>query len=522
MSRTTLFFFAMALSACGSRSGLYIPNPPPYEPDPGDVECFETDDCPGKKDPCGPQRCLSGKCVAQPGLVCADDDPCTNDRCDSTVGACVFEPVTLDLDGDGHRAPRPGTKPGDPDSCGDDCDDTSALAFPGPGSIELCDGNDNDCNGIIDDNSVYVLSNDDPTRVSENSLTHASASGIAFASETLGYIATYAGESSSGDTDVYAHHLDGLGNPAASSSTINATSGDASGGAIVWTGDRYGVAWQDRRSGNYEIYFNTLGPDGAKLGPDVQLTQSDDFSINPTIAWNGNDFYVAYEDRRSGEFMVYGRRIDLEGKNPGEERLLAGGFDPSESPAIAADSTTVAIAYYSGTPFSSSIKVKTFNPDLSPISDEISLGGGDVGPPSISRNGPDYAVVWGEKTPFAIFGAVVSRDGSFVAERTQLSEDGGFNRYPTVTGLGDRIAVAYAREEDAPNADYNIYFRTFSKTLTPLGNAVPIVARVGLDRPTMTTLGPQGDIAVLFEGDVASPEGTQRAVFFSRMTCSAQ
>jgi hypothetical protein len=432
----------------------------------------------------------------------------------------VHDPVTFDLDGDGHRAPRPGTRAGDPDACGDDCDDTSALAFPGPGSVELCDGKDNDCNGVIDDNSVYVVTQGAPVQLSESTLSHASAGGIAYGASGQGYLAAYTGENAAGDTDVLARPLDDFGAPLATSNAVNATAADASGGPVVWTGDRYGIAWQDRRTGNYEIFFNALAPSGAKIGPDVQLTHTDDFSINPAIAWNGTDFYVAYEDRRSGAFQVWGRRVDLEAKSPGEELLMVDGFDASESPALAVDSKGVALAYFSGDSFSSSIKIRFFDPNLTPTTDAITVGSGDVGPPSISRNNEDYVVVWGEKSPFAIYGAVVSSDGSILVARTLLSAPGGFSRYPTVTGLGDRILVSYAREEDTPGADYDIYFRAFSNTLEPLGDATPVVSRPGLDRPTMATFGPQGDVAVMFEGDVDGPQGNERAVFFTRLTCS--
>ena len=45
--------------------------------------------------------------------------------------------AVLDLDGDHHSAPLPGKKAGEPDSCGDDCDDTNAAAHPG--GTEICD-----------------------------------------------------------------------------------------------------------------------------------------------------------------------------------------------------------------------------------------------------------------------------------------------------------------------------------------------------------------------------------------------
>src|SRR5206468_3507457 len=73
------------------------------------------------------------------------------------TGACTFPAKTFDLDGDGHRGPLPGHAPADPGSCGDDCDDTSAAALPG--GTEICDGVDNDCNGVVDDGAAYVPKN---------------------------------------------------------------------------------------------------------------------------------------------------------------------------------------------------------------------------------------------------------------------------------------------------------------------------------------------------------------------------
>ena len=70
---------------------------------------------------------------------CADTDGCTtNERCDGTVAVCKHD--VLDSDGDGNPPVKCG---------GTDCDDSNGLI--GPGGTELCDGVDNDCDGVIDD-----------------------------------------------------------------------------------------------------------------------------------------------------------------------------------------------------------------------------------------------------------------------------------------------------------------------------------------------------------------------------------
>lgn len=96
------------------------------------------------------QYCETGKGCVQ-GIVCASDGQCeaalgadgckANIHCDPALALCRFS--VLDNDGDGHG----------PIVCGgDDCNDADPTIFAG--STELCDGKDNDCNGIIDDGAT--------------------------------------------------------------------------------------------------------------------------------------------------------------------------------------------------------------------------------------------------------------------------------------------------------------------------------------------------------------------------------
>ena len=83
--------------------------------------------------------------------VCAVDDDCPNDdacadiRC--LAGACTLVARVVDRDLDGEAAAP----------CGSDCDDGDRRVFPG--AAELCNGFDDDCDGVVDDDAPPTVSN---------------------------------------------------------------------------------------------------------------------------------------------------------------------------------------------------------------------------------------------------------------------------------------------------------------------------------------------------------------------------
>jgi hypothetical protein len=521
---------ALAMPGCGARTGLDEQRGGAGGYDLGEeggagaapqATCVLDSDCFDENDRCNPASCVDGRCLPLPPVVCDDGDPCTDDSCDPFTAACSFLPVTFDLDRDGFKGPRPGKKAGEPGSCGDDCDDTSPLAYPG--GKELCDGVDNDCNGIIDDEAKFIAVEAEPTLVSDPALTQAYAAGLAYSGPELGYLASYTGESSA-NTSVYNRPLDPLGQPGGPPAQVNGTSGDAIGGPPVWTGDRYGMAWSDRRDGNYEIYFNTFAPTGAKLGPDVRTTVAQGFSIAPHAAWNGTSFFVAWQDDRSGNFEIYGQKFSLGAEPVGDEVLLATPLDPNdnaESPDLAASSLGVGLVYRLGDSFSSSIVFRPYDDQWKPQGAPVFLASGaNYIDPTIAASGTSsqgFVVVWGQKQPFKVFGAVVDFKGNILVPQRELSpQDGAPYRRPLALSLGDRVIVTYSRQE---SDGYELFSRTFSADLTPQSPQQQLTKRLGDDFGQSLLFGPDGDVAVYFDGKLTDP--LRNGAFLTRLRCDA-
>ena len=532
-----------AMGACGARTGLYIPPPAP--------ECFVDDDCTGSGDLCSPVVCVlfsdmdggapgadagdggidaggadagdggvlqGGVCKKIQPVNCDDNDPCTDEECDSYSGQCVYRLTSFDIDGDGYRGPRIGAIPGEPGSCGDDCDDTSELAHPG--GIEVCDGVDNDCNGIVDDNAAFVPTGQQAVRIS-GPIAPASPGGLAWSGTS--YASTYTGTSDG--FAVFRTMIDPLGGPIApGEEPITIKSADASGGPIVWIGDRYGFAWQDRRDGDYEVYFTVLDQTGAKVFPDTRLTSAFDFSVNVALTWTGAEFVTVWQDKRDGFFNLYGQRISVDSQPIGGNvpMTTSDGSLENEGPSIAAGFAGIGVAWTVAKAKSHFIQFQTFNTDLSPLSTEISLtdGSTDAVYPTVVWNEDRYVIAWYDKSadPKAIYAAAVTEDGALLIPATPITDPGSFrSRYPFLRPLGDRLLLVYSDDRDQ-NDGYELYSRMISSDLTPVTPESRLTFDTMDSVNPIATFGPEGDVGILFRDD---RDGGEHHIFFMNLGCVA-
>ena len=106
--------------------------------------------------------------------------------------------------------------------------------------------------------------------------------------------------------------------------TIVDNQGGPTSPSMVWTGQRYGVAWNDARDDPVanqdpdlpdDIYFNLLEPDdGARvLDEDLLLTEASTDRAHPSLVWTGSFFGLVWADTRHGDTEIYFRKITVNG-----------------------------------------------------------------------------------------------------------------------------------------------------------------------------------------------------------------
>ena len=492
--------FALIALSCGGRTGVLTSSTAgagadAQAPTP---DCTTDADC-DTGDRCAAAACQEGTCVPLPVVTCNDQNDCTVDSCDSNTGQCLFTPVTLDLDGDGHRSPKPGFAPGAPGSCGDDCDDRSAAAHPG--GVEVCDGVDNDCNGKIDDGSAYGGLRS-PVRVSSAAFDRANAGGLAF--DGTNYGATF-----SGHEQLFNSYFEGIsrdGVAVVPETPLTDINSDTYAGSLLHNGSFFESAWADaRQDSNYEVYFNRYDSKGQKLGPDLRVTNARNFSTNPVLVWNGSESLLVWDDRRldrssSDTPSLYGQRVAFDGTLTGDNVLLTDASIAAETPSVALGQTRVGVAFASQ--LSDTVthaKFFTTAPDLSAPSTPVDLGGSDVLGPGVVYFAGHFLVAWQQQrsTPApAIYGALVDENGTVLSPARALTSGANFARTFAMLSLGDRALMVWADDHDG---NYELYQQILDAQLNIVSPRQRLTFTSTDTLGPSIAFGPNGDLGVLYD-----------------------
>ncbi|MEP7051586.1 MAG: putative metal-binding motif-containing protein [Pseudomonadota bacterium] len=488
-------------ASCGARTAILTSN---AGPDAGTdapvfVACAADLDC-ATGDACAGAACREGTCVPLPATVCNDNDECTTDACDPSSGKCTFTSITLDLDGDGHKSPRPGFAPGAPGSCGDDCDDRSAAAHPG--GIEACDGVDNDCNGQVDEGAAYG-SPSMAVRVSSAAFDRASGAGLAFDGKNYGAI--YTGHKATSSS--YFQGLAPNGVSVVPETPLTDINAETYAGSVLHNGSFFERVWEDaRQDQNYEVYFNRFDSNGKKLGPDLRVTNAAKFSLNSALAWNGTETLLVWDDRRfeqqAPDARIFGQRVSFDGSLVGGNIALTPAGIQAEHPGIALGTKRVGVAFTSQQT-STTVHAQFLNtaPDLSDVSKVVDLGGSGVESTNLVALGDRFLVAWDQNTSVAgygasIFGAVVDQNGNVLRTPQPLTSGATIARSFSLLSLGNRALLVWADNHDG---NFEIYAETLSQNMEVLTPRVRLSFSPTDSFFPAASFGPNGDVGVLYQ-----------------------
>ena len=216
-------------------------------------------------------------------------------------------------------------------------------------------------------------------------------------------------EGSPSQTSIRLQRVGSDGASIGKASTLSRGSGLAQFASLTWTGQDYGVAWQDNRDGPLEVYFGRVDPNGGPVNKEVEVSTSGGGVWFLSLTWSGSEYGVAWADARNGgQLAIFFSRLGTDGTKLADDDV------------------------------------------------QLSKGGGDAKDPSVAWIGNGYAVAWDQGGEIRY--AVLDTSGKIVKAVQPVSTGKGASE-PTVAWLGDRIAVAW---HDTRHGEEEIYVRVLA------------------------------------------------------------
>ena len=106
------------------------------------------------------------------------------------------------------------------------------------------------------------------------------------------------------------------------------------------------IVWQDSRNGQYQLYHKRSSDGGLIWGQDTRITNTTEFSGNPSLSVTGSNVNLVWNDTRDGNFEIYYKRSTDGGINWGADNRLTNNSFDSEFPSIAATGQGIHIVWY--------------------------------------------------------------------------------------------------------------------------------------------------------------------------------
>jgi hypothetical protein len=235
--------------------------------------------------------------------------------------------------------------------------------------------------------------------------------------------------------------------------------------AVAFDGTNYLVVWEDERIGLWDIYGARVTPDGIVLDEgSIPISTAANNQRFPSVAFNGNNYLVVWEDYRSGSPHIYGTQVTQSGQVLDPNGIpISTATSVQGHPSVTLIDTNYLVAWHdhrSGAWDIYGTRVTPAGTVLDTTGIPISTAANDQLTPSVAFDGTNCLVVWSDRrsgTP-NIYGARVTPAGSVLDDTGfPIVINTNFNsQYPSVTFGGTNYLVVWQDGRNGP-VNWDIY-----------------------------------------------------------------
>lgn len=271
--------------------------------------------------------------------------------------------------------------------------------------------------------------------------------------------------------DVRFARLDETGIAVGPDIEISSSSCDALFPTLVWTGTEFGIAWEDCRDFDWEVYFARIAPDGSSSSPPRRITAAPANSMLPALVWDGEGYGLAWSDLRQlpgngGNFEILFNRLDASGEVLGPDVRVTTAVGSGFWPTLAWNGVDYGLAWHDRRDDPSRIRGRIFVVRLDaagqpysppePVSDLDQIAGA----PSLAWTGEEFGLAWSEIHPVsppasAIRFARLTSGLGLVGEPLYITRSTGSAWRPALIWTGTSFGVAW---DDDREGNREVYF----------------------------------------------------------------
>jgi hypothetical protein len=237
------------------------------------------------------------------------------------------------------------------------------------------------------------------------------------------------------------------------------------------------VAWGDQRGGgNWDVYAARVTRGGVVLdAAGIAISQAADDQCGPDVGFDGSNLLVVWDDKRNDTYSrdIYGARVTPGGTVLDTSGItIATGDRSQRSPALAFDGQNFLVAWQQPGNGMSDIWGARVTPQgtvLDPTGFGISWAANEQYVPAVGFDGTSFLVAWkdyriGDHNPSDVYGARVTSQGTVLDPAGFVISQAAHDQYNPAVGVGgSNFLVVW--QDNRSNINYDIY----GARLTPQG-----------------------------------------------------